>query len=286
MVDVSIDQGGCFETSRPTTHAEPVYAVDGIIHYCVANIPGAVPRTSTYALNHATLPFVKELAGRGFLEALKANADLRNGLNICSGAVTCRAVAQALGYARCDDVGQCSQEAALEQQELQRIVGNWRDERNGAAYAPHEANVARAPGLMTSRNLSVRTTPAKADSSAASGSMMSSSETTPTTAPSPLVTPSRLTPEVRMVSMASYTLAVFGTMTRARVMNSPMVASPGRTSCAIARTTKSLSVMTPRTLPSSGASAVTSSAPMCLSLISAAARNKVHDAGALMMLRE
>jgi len=98
MVDISIDQGGCFETSRPTTHAEPVYMVDGIIHYCVANIPGAVPRTSTYALNHATLPFIKELAGRGIVRALKENANLRNGLNICSGAVTCRAVAQALGY--------------------------------------------------------------------------------------------------------------------------------------------------------------------------------------------
>jgi len=99
IVDVSIDQGGCFETSRPTTHAEPVYEVDGILHYCVANMPGAVPRTSTYALNHATLPFVKELADRGIVEALRQNEHLRNGLNVCRGVVTLRKVAEALGYA-------------------------------------------------------------------------------------------------------------------------------------------------------------------------------------------
>jgi alanine dehydrogenase len=97
LVDVSIDQGGCFETSRPTTHADPVYIVDGIIHYCVANMPGAVPRTSTYALNHATLPFVKELADRGVARAIEADEHLRNGLNVCRGAVTHREVAQALG---------------------------------------------------------------------------------------------------------------------------------------------------------------------------------------------
>jgi alanine dehydrogenase len=98
VVDVSIDQGGCFETSRPTTHADPVYTVDGIIHYCVANMPGAVPRTSTYALNHATLPFVKELADRGVVQALKLNEHLRDGLNVCRGAVTRREVAAARGY--------------------------------------------------------------------------------------------------------------------------------------------------------------------------------------------
>jgi alanine dehydrogenase len=98
VVDVSIDQGGCFETSRPTTHADPVYNVDGIIHYCVANMPGAVPRTSTYALNHATLPFVKELADRGVVQALKSNEHLRNGLNVCRGAVTRQEVAAARGY--------------------------------------------------------------------------------------------------------------------------------------------------------------------------------------------
>jgi alanine dehydrogenase len=98
VVDVSIDQGGCFETSRPTTHADPVFTVDGVIHYCVANMPGAVPRTSTYALNHATLPFVKALVDRGVVRALKEDEHLRMGLNICRGAVTQREVAQARGY--------------------------------------------------------------------------------------------------------------------------------------------------------------------------------------------
>jgi len=98
VVDVSIDQGGCFETSRPTTHADPVFSVDGIIHYCVPNMPGAVPRTSTYALNHATQPFVQELADRGVVRALVENEHLRNGLNVCRGAVTRREVAEARGY--------------------------------------------------------------------------------------------------------------------------------------------------------------------------------------------
>jgi alanine dehydrogenase len=102
MVDVSIDQGGCFETSRPTTHAEPVYTVNDIIHYCVTNMPGAVPRTSTYALSRATLPFVLELADHGVTEALRHNEHLRNGLSIWCGKVTCREVAAALGYARAD----------------------------------------------------------------------------------------------------------------------------------------------------------------------------------------
>ena len=98
LVDVSIDQGGCFETSRPTTHADPVYTVEGILHYCVANMPGAVPRTSTYALNRATLPFVMALANAGIERALQADPYLRDGLNICRGAVTRREIAQALGY--------------------------------------------------------------------------------------------------------------------------------------------------------------------------------------------
>ncbi|HET7763953.1 MAG TPA: alanine dehydrogenase, partial [Burkholderiales bacterium] len=98
LVDVSIDQGGCFETSRPTTHADPVFTVNGVTHYCVANMPGAVPRTSTYALNRATLPFVLELAQRGVTEALRTNAGLRDGLNICRGKVTRKEVAEALGY--------------------------------------------------------------------------------------------------------------------------------------------------------------------------------------------
>jgi len=97
VVDVSIDQGGCAETSRPTTHSEPTYVVDGVIHYCVANMPGAVPRTSTFALSNATRPFVLALADKGFPSALIEDAHLRNGLNIHEGNVTCRAVADALG---------------------------------------------------------------------------------------------------------------------------------------------------------------------------------------------
>jgi alanine dehydrogenase len=98
LVDVAIDQGGCFETSRPTTHAEPTYVVDGVVHYCVANMPGGVPRTSTYALNNATLPYVLELAS-GPREALRRNPHLLAGLNVHEGKVTCREVAQALDYA-------------------------------------------------------------------------------------------------------------------------------------------------------------------------------------------
>ena len=98
VVDVAIDQGGCFETSRPTTHADPVYVVDGVTHYCVANMPGGVPRTSTFALNNATLPFVLALADKGWRKALADDAHLRNGLNIAFGKVTCKPVADALGY--------------------------------------------------------------------------------------------------------------------------------------------------------------------------------------------
>ena len=95
VVDVAIDQGGCFETSRPTTHADPVYETDGVIHYCVANMPGGVPRTSTHALNHATLPFVLALAGKGWKRALAEDPHLANGLNVAAGQVTCRPVAEA-----------------------------------------------------------------------------------------------------------------------------------------------------------------------------------------------
>src|SRR6266702_3395953 len=98
VVDVAIDQGGCFETSRPTTHADPVYVVDGVTHYCVANMPGGVPRTSTFALNNATLPFVLALAEKGWQRALAEDAHLRNGLNVAFGKVTCKPVADALGY--------------------------------------------------------------------------------------------------------------------------------------------------------------------------------------------
>ncbi len=99
IVDVAIDQGGCFETSHPTTHADPVYVVDGVTHYCVANMPGGVPRTSTFALNNATLPFVLALADHGWKTALAADPHLKNGLNIAFGKVTCQPVAEALGYA-------------------------------------------------------------------------------------------------------------------------------------------------------------------------------------------
>ncbi len=98
LVDVAIDQGGCFETSHATTHAEPTYEVDGIVHYCVANMPGGVARTSTYALNNVTLPFALRMADLGWQEALRRDEHLRNGLNVWDGKITCEAVAEALGY--------------------------------------------------------------------------------------------------------------------------------------------------------------------------------------------
>jgi len=98
VVDVAIDQGGCFETSRATTHADPVYVVDGVTHYCVANMPGGVPRTSTFALNNATLPFVLAIATKGWKKALADDRHLKNGLNVAAGKVTCKPVADALGY--------------------------------------------------------------------------------------------------------------------------------------------------------------------------------------------
>ncbi len=98
VVDVAIDQGGCFETSRPTTHAEPTYTVDGVIHYCVTNMPGAVARTSAFALNNATLPFITALADKGLKKALAEDPHLKAGLNVHKGKVTHEAVARALGY--------------------------------------------------------------------------------------------------------------------------------------------------------------------------------------------
>lgn len=98
LVDISIDQGGCFETSRPTTHAEPTYIVDDVVHYCVTNMPGAVPRTSTFALTNVTLPFVKSLANLGWVEALSRDPHLAQGLNVHSGHVNHEAVAHDLGY--------------------------------------------------------------------------------------------------------------------------------------------------------------------------------------------
>jgi len=97
LVDVAIDQGGCFETSRPTTHSEPTYLVDDVVHYCVANMPGAVPKTSTYALNNATLPFTLAIADKGVSEALRDDVHLRNGLNVHRGLLTEQQVADAQG---------------------------------------------------------------------------------------------------------------------------------------------------------------------------------------------
>jgi len=98
VVDVAIDQGGCFETSHATTHEKPTYVVDGVIHYCVANMPGAVARTSTFALNNATIGHALALADKGWAKALKANPHLKNGLNVCQGHVTYEAVAHGLCY--------------------------------------------------------------------------------------------------------------------------------------------------------------------------------------------
>jgi alanine dehydrogenase len=98
IVDVAIDQGGCLETARATTHQEPTYVVDGVVHYCVANMPGGVARTSTLALTNATLPFVMQLANKGYRDALKDNAHLAAGLNVHRGKVTYEAVANDLGY--------------------------------------------------------------------------------------------------------------------------------------------------------------------------------------------
>jgi alanine dehydrogenase len=97
LVDVSIDQGGCFETSRPTTHSDPIYEVDGIVHYCVANMPGAVPRTSTKALTNVTLPYAEQIATLGVRAAVEENAALARGVNVCAGVVTHAAVAQTFG---------------------------------------------------------------------------------------------------------------------------------------------------------------------------------------------
>jgi alanine dehydrogenase len=97
VVDIAIDQGGCFETSRPTTHSDPTFVVDGIVHYCVANMPGAVARTSTFALNNVTLPFVLALADMGWRQALIEDVHLRAGLNVHAGQITCSPVAEAHG---------------------------------------------------------------------------------------------------------------------------------------------------------------------------------------------
>ena len=102
VVDVSVDQGGCVETTQPTTHSNPTYLVDGVIHYCVSNIPGAVPRTSTYALSNATLPYVVKLANMGAEAAIQCDPSLAKGVNICKGKITYPAVADALGEVNVD----------------------------------------------------------------------------------------------------------------------------------------------------------------------------------------
>jgi alanine dehydrogenase len=102
LVDVAIDQGGCFETSKATTHEAPTYIIDDVVHYCVANMPGAVPRTSTYALNNVTLPYGLSLADKGYKAALLADPNFLKGLNVHRGQVTYEAVAKNLGYSYID----------------------------------------------------------------------------------------------------------------------------------------------------------------------------------------
>jgi alanine dehydrogenase len=99
VVDISVDQGGCFETTRATTHENPIYVEEGIVHYCVANIPGAYPRTATLALTNATFPFILQIADRGYERALAENEVLRKGLNVMDGQVICHGVAETFGFA-------------------------------------------------------------------------------------------------------------------------------------------------------------------------------------------
>jgi alanine dehydrogenase len=106
LVDVAIDQGGCFETSKATTHGDPIYVVDGVVHYCVANMPGAVPRTSTMALTNATLPYAVEIANKGWEKAMQENKEIKLGANVINGKVTYKAVADAfdLEYTPIEDL--------------------------------------------------------------------------------------------------------------------------------------------------------------------------------------
>jgi alanine dehydrogenase len=99
VVDISVDQGGCFETTRPTTHENPTYIEEGIVHYCVTNIPGAFPRTSTFALTNATFPYVLQIADKGFEKAMEENEALRRGLNLIDGKVVYQAVAESFRLA-------------------------------------------------------------------------------------------------------------------------------------------------------------------------------------------
>ncbi len=97
LVDVAIDQGGCFETSKATTHGDPIYTVDGVVHYCVANMPGAVPKTSTMALTNATLPYAVEIANKGWKKAMEESTEIKLGANVINGKVTYKGVADAFG---------------------------------------------------------------------------------------------------------------------------------------------------------------------------------------------
>jgi alanine dehydrogenase len=99
IVDISVDQGGCFETTRPTTHENPTYLEEGIVHYCVSNIPGAFPRTSTFALTNATFPYILQISDKGYEKAMEENEALRKGLNLIDGNITCQAVAESFGLA-------------------------------------------------------------------------------------------------------------------------------------------------------------------------------------------
>jgi alanine dehydrogenase len=106
LVDVAVDQGGCIETTRPTSHSDPVYTMDGVVHYCVTNMPGAMARTATIALTNATLPYVREIAERGLAGAVAANPFLKEGVNTYGGHVVCKPVAEslALPYTALDDL--------------------------------------------------------------------------------------------------------------------------------------------------------------------------------------
>jgi alanine dehydrogenase len=95
LVDVAIDQGGCFETSKATSHSNPIYVVDGVVHYCVSNMPGAVPKTSTMALTNATLPYALQIANNGWKLSMQKNSEIKAGANVVQGKITCQAVAKA-----------------------------------------------------------------------------------------------------------------------------------------------------------------------------------------------
>ena len=160
LVDVAIDQGGCFETSKATTHEEPIYVVDGVVHYCVANMPGAVPRTSTFALNNATLPFTLALADKGAKQAMLDDPHLLEGLNVHRGMVTYEDVARDLGY---DYVP-----ALRRWKRLKTLASTWKQERGvtpgfarSAVYFQNIpfTNPNKAPTIKTTLGSKVSTMP-------------------------------------------------------------------------------------------------------------------------------